>query len=51
MQTLILRGDLWFSGFGANDGWSLLPSAAAAAERNQKSAAELTPARPRVRPP
>jgi len=27
MQTLILRGDLRFSGFGANDGWSLLPAA------------------------
>jgi hypothetical protein len=27
MQALILRGDLRSSGFGANDGWSLLPAA------------------------
>jgi hypothetical protein len=25
--TLVLRGDLRFSGFGANGGWSLLPAA------------------------
>jgi hypothetical protein len=28
LYTLVLRGDLRFSGFGANDGWSLLPAAA-----------------------